>query len=79
MKPLDEIPVATADPDTLAIYQRLMTAAGSGSPALIFRHMAVTPGLLDWVWQAVGDDVKTGWVREAVWDIIAATRSHPQS
>tara|TARA_B110000046_G_scaffold668_1_gene765 strand:- start:313 stop:1140 length:828 start_codon:yes stop_codon:yes gene_type:complete len=74
MKPLDEIPVATADPDTLAIYQRLMTAAGSGSPALIFRHMAVTPGLLDWVWQAVGDDVETGWVREAVWDIIAATR-----
>ena len=75
MKPLDEIPVATADPHTFAIYHRLMTAAGSGSPALIFRHMAVTPGLLDWVWQAVGEDVEAGWVRDAVWDIVAATPS----
>lgn len=77
MKPLEEIPVASADPDTLAIYRRLMTAAGSGSPALIFRHMAVTPGLLNWIWQAVGDDVEAGWVRDAVWEIVAATPPVP--
>ena len=77
MKPLEEISVAAADPDTLAIYHQLMTAAGSGSPALIFRHMAVTPGLLDWVWQAVGDDVIAGWVRDAVLDIVSATPPVP--
>jgi len=77
MKPLEEIPVATADPDTLAIYHRLMTAAGSGSPALIFRHMAVTPGLLDWIWRAMGDDVEDGWIRDAVWDIVTATPPVP--
>jgi hypothetical protein len=77
MKPLEEISVVKADPNTLAIYHRLMIAAGSGSPALIFRHMAVTPGLLEWIWQAVADDVKAGWVRDAVWDIVAATPTVP--
>ena len=39
--------------------------------------MAVTPGLLEWVWNALGDDVETGWVREAVWGIVAATPPVP--
>jgi len=77
MTPLEEVPFATADPDTLAIYRRLMTATGSGSPALIFRHMAVTPGLLDWVWQTLGEDLDAGWVQEAVWDVVAATPPVP--
>ncbi|NQV98170.1 MAG: hypothetical protein HQ483_00595 [Rhodospirillales bacterium] len=72
MTALEEVPVATADPDTLAIYQRLMSATGSGSPALIFRHMAATPGLLNWVWRTLGDDVEAGWVQDAVWNIVAA-------
>ncbi|MBT5515299.1 MAG: hypothetical protein HOB37_18255 [Rhodospirillaceae bacterium] len=66
-----EIPVADAEPDILDIYQRLMSAAGSGSPALIFRHLAVTPGLLNWVWRAIGADAEAGWVRDAVWRIVA--------
>lgn len=77
MTPLEEIPVATADPGTLAIYRRLMAATGSGSPALIFRHIAVTPGLLDWVWEVLGDDVEAGWVQEAVWEVVASTPPVP--
>ncbi|PIW26939.1 MAG: hypothetical protein COW30_12475 [Rhodospirillales bacterium CG15_BIG_FIL_POST_REV_8_21_14_020_66_15] len=65
-----EIPLADADPATLRIYRRLMTAAGSGSPALIFRHMATYPGLLDWIWAAVGPDVEAGWPGTAVWKIV---------
>lgn len=77
MKPLEEISVATADPATLAIYHRMMSATGSGSPALIFRHMAVTPGLLNWVWKTLGDDVEAGWVQDAVWDVVASTPPVP--
>jgi hypothetical protein len=77
MKALKEIPVALANENTLAIYHRLMAATGSGSPALIFRHMAVVPGLLEWVWDALGNDVESGWVREAVWGIVASTPPVP--
>ncbi|MEQ8806634.1 MAG: hypothetical protein RLN77_00605 [Rhodospirillales bacterium] len=66
-----EIHLADADPATLRVYRNLMTAAGSGSPALIFRHMATYPGLLDWIWAAVGADVEAGWPAAAVWRIVA--------
>ncbi|MCF3631004.1 hypothetical protein RJ527_11620 [Thalassospiraceae bacterium LMO-SO8] len=66
-----EVHLAAADPATLRVYRNLMTAAGSGSPALIFRHMATYPGLLDWIWAAVGADVEAGWPGAAVWRIVA--------
>ena len=71
MSKFPELPFADADPATLRVYRNLMTAAGSGSPALIFRHMATYPGLLDWLWAAVGPDVETGWPGAAVWRIVA--------
>lgn len=57
---LPEVPVSEADPETLAIYERIMNATGVGSPALIFRHFAVYPGLLDWVWGIVGPQLESG-------------------
>ncbi len=71
MSKFPEVLFADADGPTLAIYRKLMTAAGSGSPALIFRHMATYPGLLDWFWAAVGPDVEAGWPGVAVWRIVA--------
>ena len=65
-----EVHLADADPTTLRVYRNLMTAAGSGSPALIFRHMATYPGLLDWIWAAVGADVEAGWPGVAVWQVV---------
>ncbi len=59
---LPEVPVADAPPQTLAIYDAIMTATGVGSPALIYRHFAATPGLLPWVWAAIGDDLEGGAV-----------------
>ena len=70
MTSFPEVHLADADPATLRVYRNLMTAAGSGSPALIFRHMATYPGLLDWIWAAVGDDVESGWPGTAVWQIV---------
>ena len=71
MTTFPEVHFADADPTTLRVYRNLMTAAGSGSPALIFRHMATYPGLLDWIWAAVGPDVEAGWPGTAVWRIVA--------
>ncbi|UTW50978.1 hypothetical protein KFF05_13740 [bacterium SCSIO 12827] len=71
MTTFPEVHFADADPATLRVYRNLMTAAGSGSPALIFRHMATYPGLLHWIWAAVGDDVEAGWPGTAVWQIVA--------
>ncbi len=72
MSVLAEISVADADAKTSAIYRGLMQAAGAGAPALIFRHMATYPGLLEWVWHAVGPDLSPGWPSQAVWGIVRA-------
>ncbi|MEQ8320378.1 MAG: hypothetical protein RH946_08955 [Rhodospirillales bacterium] len=57
---LPEVPVSDADSNTRHIYERIMATTGVGSPALIFRHFAIYPGLLDWVWQIVGPPLESG-------------------
>lgn len=57
---LPEVAVADAPTHIRAIYERMMVCTGTGTPALIFRHFAVTPGLLEWVWQAIGPDMESG-------------------
>lgn len=73
MQALPEVAVADADAGTHAIYQSIMTRSGTGTPALIFRHFAVFPGFLDWVWQAVGDELATGQVMQNALDAVART------
>lgn len=57
---LPEVPVSAADSNTRQIYERIMAATGVGSPALIYRHFAIYPGLLNWVWQIVGPPLESG-------------------
>ena len=57
---LPEVSVTDADPNTREIYNQIMTATGVGSPALIYRHFAVFPGFLEWVWDVVGVDLESG-------------------
>lgn len=71
---LPEIAVAEADPDTRRIYERIMTLTGVGSPALIYRHFAVYPGLLDWVWKLIGPELESGRVSAHA---LAAVRQTP--
>ena len=59
---LAEIPVSEADAETRAVYDQIMAATDVGSPALIYRYLAVTPGLLNWVWDLAGPDVESGHV-----------------
>ena len=63
---LPEISAADASPEIKAIYDRIMTLTGVGSPALIYRHFAVFPGFLEWVWEVIGPELENGHlVREA--------------
>ncbi len=57
---LTEIAVTDADAETRHIYERIMTLTGVGSPALIYRHFAVFPGFLPWVWGFVGPELESG-------------------
>lgn len=75
MEALPEVAVADADEATMSIYQRIMRRSGTGTPALIFRHFAVFPGFLDWVWQAVGDEVESGQVLLQSLDAVARARA----
>ncbi len=71
---LPEIAVAEADLDTKRIYERIMTLTGVGSPALIYRHFAVYPGLLDWAWKLIGPELESGRVSSHA---LAAVRKTP--
>lgn len=63
---LPEVPVAEASPKIRAIYDKIMTLTGVGSPALIYRHYAVFPDFLEWVWDVIGPELENGYlVREA--------------
>ncbi|WNJ98909.1 hypothetical protein L2D14_13635 [Thalassospiraceae bacterium LMO-JJ14] len=59
---LPEVAVSDADTETRDIYERIMTATGVGSPALIYRHFAVYPGMLAWVWSIVGASLESGQI-----------------
>lgn len=73
MKTLPEVAVANADAATQAIYESIMKHSGTGTPALIFRHFAVFPGLLEWTWRAVGEDIRSGHVMLHALDAVART------
>lgn len=70
---LAEIPVAKADANTTLIYNTIMRQMGVGSPALIYRHLAAVPGLLDWTWTAIGPEIENGWIVPAAIDATEHT------
>jgi len=70
---LPEVPVKEADPATRDIYERIMAATGVGSPALIYRHFAVYPGMLGWVWDIVGSPLESGYAAGHALNAVAAT------
>lgn len=70
---LPEVAVRDASPEIAAIYERIMETTGVGSPALIYRHFAVYPGLLEWVWETVGPELESGHVLAHALDAVRAT------
>ncbi len=59
---LPEVAVRDASPEIRAIYDQIMVATSVGTPALIYRHVAVFPGFLEWVWHLAGPEIENGHV-----------------
>jgi hypothetical protein len=45
--------------------------------ALIFRHLATRPGVLEWAWGAIGPAWKAGVLQETAWRIAREARLEP--
>ncbi len=70
---LPEVAVRDAPPVIASIYERIMENTGVGSPALIYRHFAVYPGLLEWVWETVGPELESGRAIAHALDAVTRT------
>ncbi|MBO6522049.1 MAG: hypothetical protein JJ900_17645 [Rhodospirillales bacterium] len=70
---LPEVAVRDAPPKIATIYERIMETTGVGSPALIYRHFAVFPGLLEWVWETVGPELESGRAISYALDAVSRT------
>lgn len=70
---LPEVAVKEAPPAIAKIYDRIMETTGVGSPALIYRHFAVYPGLLEWVWDTVGPELESGHALAHALEAVRAT------
>jgi len=70
---LAEVPYAEAEGGVADVYDKLMRWSGSGSPALIFRHLATFPGLLEWCWELVGPELEDGSLLPALLHVVDTT------
>jgi len=70
---LPEVPFATAKGAVADIYAKLMRWSGSGSPALIYRHLATFPGLMEWCWRAVGPELESRALQPTLLGVVDTT------
>ena len=52
-----------------AIYAEIKRLGGVPMVALIFRHLATRPGVLEWAWDAIGPAWRSGLLQEAAWRV----------
>lgn len=64
---LPELAEADAPPDIKAIYQEIRTFSGVPMVALIWRHLATRPGVLQEAWGVLRPLFETGAVQRAAW------------
>ena len=66
---LAELAERDATGEKAAIYAAVKHLGGVPMVALIFRHLATRPGVLEWAWEAIGPAWRTGRLQEAAWRI----------
>lgn len=64
-----ELAEAEAPADIAAIYREIRHLSGVPMVALIFRHLATYPGVLEDVWQVLQPLFVSGRLQEAAWNI----------
>jgi hypothetical protein len=66
---LSELAESDATGETQDIFQQIRMLSGVPMVALIYRHMATLPGVLEWAWQILSPVMVTGRLQEAAWHI----------
>jgi hypothetical protein len=73
MSLLPELSEREATSEKAAIYADIRRLGGVPIVALIFRHLATRPGVIEWAWGAIGPAWRTGLLQEIAWCIARET------
>jgi hypothetical protein len=74
---LGEIPEAEATGEVAFVYGEIRRLSGVPMCALVYRHLATLPGVLEACWRMIGPLMASGRLQEAAWRIVAATKLAP--
>jgi hypothetical protein len=74
---LPELAERDAAAEKAAIYAEIRRLGGVPMVALIFRHLATRPGVLEWAWDAIGPMWRSGRLQETAWRVARAARLEP--
>jgi len=70
---LSETSEADASSQIRAIYEEIRELCGVPMVALIFRHLAAHPSVLEEVWEAIGPLFRNGQIQETAWQVARST------
>jgi hypothetical protein len=74
---LPELAESDATGRLAEIYAEMKHLGGVPMVALIFRHLATRPGVLEWAWDAMGPLWRAGTLQETAWKIAREGRLEP--
>ena len=74
---LPELPESSAQGRLGEIYAEMKRLGGVPMVALIFRHLATRPGVLEWAWEAIGPAWRAGVLQETAWRIAREAPLEP--
>lgn len=77
MKLLPELAERDAAGEAAFVYSEIRRLGGVPMVALIFRHLATRPGVLEWAWEAIGPAWRSGTLQEAAWKIARLAPLEP--
>jgi hypothetical protein len=70
---LAELPEARATGDLQRIYGEIRRLSAVPMVALVYRHLATVPGVLEWAWDGLGPVMRSGQLQQRAWDLAAQT------
>jgi hypothetical protein len=70
---LSETSEAAAPSQIRAIYEEIRELCGVPMVALIFRHLAAHPGVLEEIWEAIGPSFRAGQIQETALQVARST------
>ena len=74
---LPELAERDAQGELARIYAEIRHLGGVPMVALIFRHVATRPGVLEWMWNAIGPAWRSGRLQEAAWRVAREVPLEP--